>query len=129
MGLNSRTYRGSLSAVTATQLIVTIDDLDTLMNDNSSAILDIYSWASFTSMPENIREFSSYNYKQLLIKKASGTITIENSNTIQSNETYTGALDLVWSESVSGSDIELYADITGLNANVFRRAYLKMIKA
>lgn len=129
MAIKSPLYKDGLSAVTGTQVVAVIDDLDTIMEDNSAAIVDIYSWAIYTSDPDNINEFSSLNYRQLLVKKASGTITIENTRVIEDNTNLSGVLDIVWSEAINGTDIELSAEITALNATVYRRATVTLLKA
>jgi len=130
MAIQSPLYKGGESSVSGTNIIATVTDLSSLMEDNSAAIVDIYSWAVFTFNPEFLTEFSAFNYRQLLVKKSSGTITIENTRVIENNENIGGGgLSIAWSESVNGTNIELFADITGVPASVFRRATVTFIKA
>lgn len=128
MAVYSSTYRNGLSSVSGLSTIITIASLNTLIPSSSGvALVDIFSWAIWTSNPSVLDEFTSFDRRQLLIKKVDGVLSIVNIEIIQEIKVITGGLDIVWSEQLSSNDLLLQVDVTGLEASVFRRAYLRRV--
>lgn len=114
-----RVYQFELEAVAGNNLLGTIDDLDTLVPLDSVVAVDIVSYAVASAGGSTFLEFSNFNRRQLIISNVGGTFTLINTHTIYNKLNTTGPTDIVWTDSLSGADLNFDVDCQGIQQSVF----------
>lgn len=123
MAIIKRVYQFQLENVMGPNLLGTISDIATLSLANSTIIVDIVSFAqSFSGGYSLFQEFSDFNRRQIIINNVGGALTISNNRTIYNPFNTTGTTDIVWTDSVAGTDLNFEIDSSGIAQSVFLTA-------
>lgn len=115
-----RVYQFELQSVAGNNLLGTIDDLNTFAPSNSVIVIDIVSYAeSAFGGSSGFIEFCNFNRRQLVISNVSGSFTLLNSHVIYNKLNSSGSTDIVWTDSLSGTDLNFDVDCQGIQQSVF----------
>jgi len=120
MAIIKRKYQFELEAVAGYNTVGTISDLLSLSVSNSTILVDIIGYAQAAAGGlSGFTEFSNFNVRQLVIKNTGGTLTISNSEQLYIISNISGTTDIIWTDSLSGSDLVIDAESLGIQQSIF----------
>lgn len=120
MAVIKRKYQFELESVAGYNTVGTISDLLSLSVSNSTILVDIIGYAQAAAGGlSGFTEFSNFNVRQLVIKNTGGTLTISNSEQLYIISNTSGTTDIIWTDSLSGSDLVIDAESLGIQQSIF----------
>lgn len=123
MAITKRVYQFKLEDVIGTNLLGAITDLTTLAPADSTIIVDIVSFAQVYSGSAGLfLEFADFNRRQIVINSIGGSLTIANNRTIYNPFNTTGSTDIVWTDSISGTDLNFDIDSVAIYQSIYLTA-------